>query len=409
MATEKYLNVRIKNKIHDWNSWIEQDPVLLRGEPAFVEVSVMQEGEVNSVPSVMMKVGDGTHKFSELGWLYARSSDTYAWAREKDKPTYAASEITGIADYIADYVNDTMGISVDTNDVFRVVKVNDYSFKLQTKGKAEADSAWTDVADSVITIPNDSAAIAELQGKIGEDSVGVQVNNAITPIQNALNEYKTSNNAAVEAIAGDVEELEGRVAANEEAIETLNGSGEGSVSKAITDAFNDFAAKVSNDEVVNTYKELIDYAAEHGAEFTELVGDVTALEGKMDEAQADITALETAVGTKAEQADLNTVSGRVTTLEGEMDTAQSDITTLKVLVSEKSVSVQINEAISALKIGDYAKAADLTAAIQKHDQDMSAKANNADLAAVAKSGLMEDLSIGTGTTIIFDCGDSTNC
>lgn len=404
MATEKYLNVRIKNKIHDWNSWIAQDPVLLRGEPAFVEVSVMQEGEVNSVPSVMMKVGDGTHKFSELGWLYARSSDTYEWARAKDKPTYAASEITGIADYIADYVNDTMGISVDTNDVFRVVKVDDYSFKLQTKGKAEADSAWTDVADSVITIPNDSAAIAELQTKVGEESVGVQVNNAVAPIQTALNEYKTSNDAAIETITGDIEELEGRVEANEDAIETLNGTGEGSVSKAITDAFNDFAAKVSDDGVVNTYKELIDYAAKNGSEFTTLVGKVTTLENEMDEAQADITALETAVGTKAEQADLNTLSGRVTTVEGDMTTAKADISTLKGLVgTDKSVSEQINEAISALKIGDYAKAADLTAAIQKHNEDM------AGLATVAKSGLMEDLSIGTGTTIIFDCGDSTNC
>ena len=45
---------------------------------------------------------------------------------------------------------------------------------------------------------------------------------------------------------------------------------------AIDAAFNDFATKVSDDAVVNTYKELIDYAAEHGTEFTELVGEVDA-------------------------------------------------------------------------------------------------------------------------------------
>lgn len=50
---------------------------------------------------------------------------------------------------------------------------------------------------------------------------------------------------------------------------------------AITAAFNDFATKVSDDNVVNTYKELIDYAADHGAEFTELVGVVA---GKADKA-----------------------------------------------------------------------------------------------------------------------------
>ena len=48
------------------------------------------------------------------------------------------------------------------------------------------------------------------------------------------------------------------------------------VDQKINDAFNDFATKVSDDKVVNTYKELIDYAATHGAEFTELVGEVDA-------------------------------------------------------------------------------------------------------------------------------------
>lgn len=63
-------------------------------------------------------------------------------------------------------------------------------------------------------------------------------------------------------------------------VEALNGTGEGSVDERITAAFNDFATKVSDDNVVNTYKELIDYAADHGPEFTELVGKVTALEGQ---------------------------------------------------------------------------------------------------------------------------------
>jgi hypothetical protein len=47
------------------------------------------------------------------------------------------------------------------------------------------------------------------------------------------------------------------------------------IDSVIADAFNDFAVKVSDDKVVNTYKELIDYAASHSAEFTELVGEVT--------------------------------------------------------------------------------------------------------------------------------------
>jgi hypothetical protein len=72
----------------------------------------------------------------------------------------------------------------------------------------------------------------------------------------------------------DIDGLTKRVSDNEDAIETLNGTGDGSVDKKINDAFNDFATNVSNDATVNTYKELIDYAATHGKEFTELVGVV---------------------------------------------------------------------------------------------------------------------------------------
>ena len=68
--------------------------------------------------------------------------------------------------------------------------------------------------------------------------------------------------------------LTNRVSANETAISTLNGTGTGSVDKKIADAINKFATDASTDGTVNPYKELIDYAASHGAEFTELVGVV---------------------------------------------------------------------------------------------------------------------------------------
>lgn len=65
-------------------------------------------------------------------------------------------------------------------------------------------------------------------------------------------------------------------------IDTLNGTGAGSVSKAITDAFNDFATKVTDDGVVNSYKELIDWAAEHGSDATEMAASITNIENILD-------------------------------------------------------------------------------------------------------------------------------
>lgn len=64
------------------------------------------------------------------------------------------------------------------------------------------------------------------------------------------------------------------IASNTEAINKLNGAGEGSVAKAISDAIDDFATKVTDDGTVNTVKELIDYVAAHGKETTAITGDI---------------------------------------------------------------------------------------------------------------------------------------
>ena len=61
-------------------------------------------------------------------------------------------------------------------------------------------------------------------------------------------------------------------------IDTLNGTGAGSVKKAIDDAFNDFSTKVSDDGVVNSFKELIDWAATHGSDAAKLAASISNLE-----------------------------------------------------------------------------------------------------------------------------------
>lgn len=79
-----------------------------------------------------------------------------------------------------------------------------------------------------------------------------------------------------------------QINANKTAIDTLNGSEavEGSVSKSVKDAINTFATQVSDDGTVNTFKELIDYAAAHKGEYSTLSGDV----------QNNTTALQTLNG-----------------------------------------------------------------------------------------------------------------
>lgn len=55
------------------------------------------------------------------------------------------------------------------------------------------------------------------------------------------------------------------------------------VKTAVDNAFKTFEEAVTDDEVVNTYKELIEWAAEHGSDAAEIVGRIDDLEEELDD------------------------------------------------------------------------------------------------------------------------------
>lgn len=193
-------------------------------------------------------------------------------------------------------------------------------------------------------------------------------------------------------------------------------------------------------DVIDSIAEFTQYVADHGTiaegmrndinkNTTDLAAEVkrageaeAELEGAINGVAADLETLSGVVDTKAAQADLEdldgrveVVEGKVATLEGKMDTAQADIETLEGYVGGKKVSDAISEAIeAALKVegvDKYALASALADAIAQHATDKKAledaialKANDADLAAIAKTGNVNDLVQTTGDVLIFDCG-----
>lgn len=179
---EKILNTRIQLKYDSYENWFNSD---VAGQGANL---VLKEGEVGicaipagtsidgikNPPHVMMKVGDGLTAFSGLKWLSARAADVEDWAKAETKPIYSAEEITGIGEYIAKYVDEELGISVDTNTVYQIVKVDDNTYKLQSK--AAGTDAWADVVDSVITIPESTKVeTSTINGNIKVDGEEVKV------------------------------------------------------------------------------------------------------------------------------------------------------------------------------------------------------------------------------------------
>ena len=240
--------------------------------------------------------------------------------------------------------------------------VGDYATKSEAQGYANAKDeaiqaakkAGDDAAAAVTALQNgavadNAAAIAELETAV--ENLGT----------NAGNTYETKTDAAqklVDAKAYTDELANGQVKANKEAIEKLNGSGDGSVDKKISDAINTFATEVTENGTIDKFAELVDYVGKHGGEAAEMASAIDALEDKVGTTSVDAQ-IKAAIAAEnlaqyATDGDLSALSGtvsamdtaykaadtalggridgvitRVGTLETEMDTAEGKIDTLE--------------------------------------------------------------------------------
>lgn len=324
--TTKTLNTRICMKNDTYAQWVEKDPVLLKGEVGVVVIPA-DTGAAQGEPVTLFKVGDGTKKFSQLDFIGAKAADVYSWAKAANKPTYSATEITGLADYISSEIQDT-----DTQYKLEADAEDGHKFYLYSKAKG--DEAWGTTPVSTVTIPETvytlatgtangtvkfngtDVAVAGLGSAAYTDSDAYDAKGAAQTAEDnakahadtkdsAIAEAKkagTDAQAAVDTLSGKVGTVtEGKtivemisdaqaaatyddaavkadIKANADAITKLNGTSavEGSVDKKVADAINEFATKVSDDQTVNTFKELIDYAADHKGEYSTLSGEVQA-------------------------------------------------------------------------------------------------------------------------------------
>lgn len=334
----KTFNTRICMKNDTYAQWVEKDPVLLKGEIGVVVIPA-DTGAVQGEPVTLFKVGDGTKKFSQLDFIGAKAADVYSWAKAANKPTYSATEITGLADYISGEIQDsntTYKLEADAEngrkfylyskeingnwgaDPVSTITIPETVYTLATgtangtvkfngedvavKGLGSAaytDSDAYDAKGDAQTAEDNAKAYAD-----GKDSAIAAAKKAGTDAQAAVDALSgkvgtvPENKTVVEMIADaqtaatyDDAAVKADIKANADAITKLNGTSavEGSVDKKVADAINEFATKVSDDQTVNTFKELIDYAAEHKDEYSTLSGEV----------QKNTTAIATLNGTGA--------------------------------------------------------------------------------------------------------------
>lgn len=92
MATTT-LSTRITLKYDTLANWNASEFFLKKGEVAICSLATGETAEQSTPPAVLLKVGDGAHKFSELPWASGLAADVYGWAKAAVKPTYTYTEV----------------------------------------------------------------------------------------------------------------------------------------------------------------------------------------------------------------------------------------------------------------------------------------------------------------------------
>lgn len=296
---EKTLVTRISQLYNTYENWMSKDPVLNKGEIAFVEIGTTAEkgsAHATQPPVVLFKVGvDGTKKFSELDWCSAKAADVHDWAKKSE------------TDFIA-WAKENI-----VNETYVKTLLSDYSTT------EEMNAAITTAKEEAI---NTAAGDATTKANKALDDAKAYTDEEIEKITTGAG-YATTKYVDG-AVSAEKERAEGvesglniRLTTAEGSITTLIGSDAGKSVREIANA--EIAAQLiddpSNEDSLNTLQEIADWIASHPE-------DAAAMNTNITELQNQLSGIDVGTGT---------------------------------------VKKYVDDAIAALKIGDYALAADLTA------------------------------------------------
>lgn len=301
MATEKIISTRILNKVDTLENWNKSTLPLRKGEIAIATVAATAATGLTE-PVCMIKIGeDGVKTFKELPWnVYAKASDVIAAAKSESALT------TFVNNVIA-------GAGIATDEALKTLTTR--------VGTAEND-------------------IDALEGLVGEKAVATQISDAIAAlkladtyevkgeaakVQNALDSYKTSNDAAIAGIKT------GDVINDFKSVETELGKKQ---------AAGDYATKTEAQGYADAKDDAIAAAKKAGTD-----------------AQANVDALKTKVGTVP---DNKTVVQMITdaqtaatyddaAVKADIKKNKEDIAAVSALVGDTAVASQISTAVADAK------------------------------------------------------------
>lgn len=295
----------------------------------------------NADNSIKSSLGNATDEANAEGSVYARIAQIKSDINDMtggngsiNDQIVAAIDKLDVAATEGDYVS-------KISQVDGKIVAETGTFNFDTKGAAaNALQDAKDYADGLKTAIEAGYAAADASTLQSAKSYadGLASNyDAAGAAAGALNDAKDYTDEKIAEVNEAATTLTNRVKANEDALTLLNGSEteDGSVANTVKEAINDWANSVTADNTtVDTFKELIDYAATHSSEYSELAGVV----------QGHTTAINT--------------------LKGDADTAGSVAKAVKDAVDAEAAIARAAEAKNASDIkkisDDYLKAADKT-------------------------------------------------
>lgn len=216
------LQTRIMLKYDSYANWTTNNPVLLAGEvaiatiPSGTSVPTKDSREMQDLPNIVIKVGDGSSHYNDLKFLSALAADVYDWAKAAQKPSYDASEIANLQKFVEDHSD------FDTNTQYDIVAINGYKYELKYKniGDAEFKSydapVYIDLTDADTRLKKVEADIKALLGGEGEDG---GISDMITESIGALDSEKDQAAGAdglalhIKQVDGVITEFSGSIAA----------------------------------------------------------------------------------------------------------------------------------------------------------------------------------------------------
>lgn len=280
------------NTIADVRRYVDAKTAGIASDEALSQLSNKVTANTNSIAAINTSLADG-------------GSVSNAIADAKKAGTDAATAVSTLEN----------GKVKDNTDA--IAAINNADTGILKQAKDYADGKDTAIAAAKKAGDDAAAAVKALEdGKVKNNADAITaINNKIGTIPDGKTVAQAIEDAKTAATYDD-KEVRGLIKSNKDAIDVLNGGDtiSGSVAKSVKDAINDFATKISDDGKINTFKELVDYAAAHGSEYTDAIADIAA----------NKSAIDTLKGTGA-----------------------------------GSVSKAVTDAIDGLHIGDYAKSADV--------------------------------------------------